>query len=215
MLWSNLRHPRVWLMIGVWVSWKENVISLALFIMKWKKTFWNIMSVGFWWKKKEQVEEILILGRHTQWVLLRWCSCADLQYSGVRPLFMDVEMPLTCRQGEQVGIRVSVFNYMIKDIEVMLVLANSPKYKFIHVEPYGVVASYNPRTSSGEHQHLVWIKSQDVVQVHFPIVATVLGDVEVNIRIVGQIARDEITRTIRVEVMHITHYFYLWAQWKP
>jgi CD109 antigen len=113
---------------------------------------------------------------------------------------MNVEMPEACRQGEQIGIRVTVFNYMMKDIEVMVVLANSPYYKFIHVESYGFVQSYNPRTSSGEHQHLVWIKAQDAVQVHLPIVPTVLGSVDVNVKVVAQIARDEVTKTIRVEV---------------
>lgn len=112
---------------------------------------------------------------------------------------MNVEMPEVCRQGEQVGIRVTVFNYMMKDIEVMVVLANSPKYRFIHVESYGIVQSYGPRTSMGEHQHLIWIRAQDSVQVHLPIVATVLGEIEVNIRLIGQIARDEVTRKLRIE----------------
>lgn len=112
---------------------------------------------------------------------------------------MNVEMPEVCRQGEQVGIRVTVFNYMLKDIEVMVVLANSPKYKFIHVESYGIVKSYNPRTSMGEHQHLIWIRAQDSVQVHLPIVATVLGEIDINIRLIGQIARDEVTRKLRIE----------------
>ncbi|ODM98885.1 hypothetical protein Ocin01_07797 [Orchesella cincta] len=120
-------------------------------------------------------------------------------YSGVRPLFMNVEMPEVCRQGEQVGIRVTVFNYMMKDIEVMVVLADSPNYKFIHVESYGIVQSYKPRTSVGEHQHLIWMRAGDSVQVHLPIVATVLGEIEINIRLIGQIARDEVTRKLRIE----------------
>jgi len=113
-------------------------------------------------------------------------------------------MPDSCRQGEQIGIRVTVFNYMMKDIEVLVVLNNSPNYKFIHVESYGFVQSYNPRTSFGEHQHLVWIKAQDAVQVHIPIVATVLGNVEVTLKVVAQIASDKVTRTIRVEVIFIS-----------
>jgi CD109 antigen len=113
---------------------------------------------------------------------------------------MNVEMPQTCRQGEQIGIRITIFNYMMRDIEVMVVLANSPYYKFIHVDAFGSVQSYNPRTSTGEHQHLVWIRAQDAVQVHMPIVPTVLGDVSVSIRVVAQIAQDHVTRTIHVEV---------------
>ncbi|CAG7819004.1 unnamed protein product, partial [Allacma fusca] len=124
---------------------------------------------------------------------------SPLVYSGVRPIYMNVEMPTTCRQGEQVGIRVTVFNYMLKAVEVMVILSHSPNHKFIHVETLGFVEAYNPRTSQKEHQLLVWIKPQDAVQVHLPIVPTILGDVKVNIKVVSQIARDEVSRVIRVE----------------
>lgn len=67
-------------------------------------------------------------------------------------------MPTTCMQGEQVGIRVSVFNYMHNAIEATVVLSGSPDYKFVHVEENGIVASYNPRTSYGEHQFFIYIK---------------------------------------------------------
>jgi hypothetical protein len=109
-------------------------------------------------------------------------------------------MPEKCRHGEQIGIRVTVFNYMSKDIEMMVILADSRDYRFIHVEDKGLVQQYNPRTSFGEHQHLVWIRAQDTVQVHFPIVATKIGTIKVTIKAVSQIARDQATRTLRVEV---------------
>ena len=115
-------------------------------------------------------------------------------------------MPEKCRHGEQIGIRVTVFNYMHKDIEVMVILDDSRDYKFIHVGEKGVVRQYNPQTSFGEHQHLVWIRSQDTVQVHFPIVATKMGKIEVTIRAVSQIARDKVTRTLRVDVWNYYNY---------
>lgn len=52
---------------------------------------------------------------------------------------MNVEMPDTCRQGEQIGIRATVFNYMLTAIEATVVLAGSPDYKFVHVEDLGIV----------------------------------------------------------------------------
>lgn len=87
------------------------------------------------------------------------------QYVGVLPFFINVEMPNTCMQGEQVGIRVSVFNYMTNAIEATVVLSSSPDYKFVHVEEDGIVPSYNPRTSYGEHQFFIYIK----VNVDIPI----------------------------------------------
>jgi len=65
-----------------------------------------------------------------------------LQYVGVLPFFINVEMPTTSRQGEQVGIRVTVFNYMPSPIEATVVLAGSHDYKFVHVGMNGIVGSH-------------------------------------------------------------------------
>jgi CD109 antigen len=66
-----------------------------------------------------------------------------LQYVGVVPFSMIVEMPKQCRQGEQVGVRVAVFNYQSVDIEATVVLSSSPDYKFVHVEANGIVRIVN------------------------------------------------------------------------
>lgn len=70
---------------------------------------------------------------------------------------MTVEMPTHIRLGEQIGIRITVFNYRLYETEVLVTLANSPDYKFVHVDPFGLVSSYRPKTSFGEHQHLVFV----------------------------------------------------------
>lgn len=74
------------------------------------------------------------------------------------PFYINLEMPNNCMQGEQVGLRVTVFNYMTTNIEAQVVLDGSPDYKFVHVEENGVVRAYNPRTSYGEHQFFIFIK---------------------------------------------------------
>ncbi|KOB65177.1 Uncharacterized protein OBRU01_19154, partial [Operophtera brumata] len=79
-----------------------------------------------------------------------------------------VDVP-QCRQGEQVGLRVVVFNYTPQNLEAVVVLEASPDYKFVHVR------SYNPRTSFGEHQFFVYILSGDAATVHVPVVAARLG----------------------------------------
>ena len=56
------------------------------------------------------------------------------------PFFINVEMPSISHQGEQVGIRVTVFNYMTRDIEAIVVLIGSDDYKFVHVEMNGIVS---------------------------------------------------------------------------
>lgn len=52
----------------------------------------------------------------------------------------------------------------------------------------------------------MWIRAQDAVQVHMPIVPTILGDVSVSIRVVAQIAQDQITKIIRVEPDGVPQY---------
>ncbi|XP_039275028.1 CD109 antigen-like [Nilaparvata lugens] len=83
-----------------------------------------------------------------------------IEYVGVLPFFINVEMPKSSYQGEQVGIRVSVFNYMTTDVEA-LVCSAALIAKFVHVELNGIVRSYNPRTSFGDHQFFIYIKAQD------------------------------------------------------
>ncbi|XP_071443388.1 CD109 antigen [Hetaerina americana] len=122
-----------------------------------------------------------------------------IDYVGVLPFFINVEMPDECKQGEQVGIRVSVFNYMTADVEAVVILANSPQYKFVHVEMDGIVRSYNPRLSSGEHQFFVWIAAQEAAIIHVPIVPTRLGDIFVTITASSLLGKGTVTRKLHVE----------------
>lgn len=78
-----------------------------------------------------------------------------LQYVGVLPFFINVEMPTTSRQGEQVGIRVTVFNYMPSPIEATVVLAGSRDYKFVHVGKNGIVSSYVCALLNLEQLHFI------------------------------------------------------------
>lgn len=129
-----------------------------------------------------------------------------LEYTGVLPFYINVEMPTRSRQGEQIGIRVSVFNYMRYNIEATVVLTDSKDYKFVHVEDNGIVQSYKPRTSFGEHQFFIWIPAQDANIVYLPIVPVRLGDIKVHIYASTLIGRDSVTRTLHVEADGVPQY---------
>ncbi|CAH0551728.1 unnamed protein product [Brassicogethes aeneus] len=129
-----------------------------------------------------------------------------IEYIGVLPFFMNVEMPNVCMQGEQVGVRVTVFNYMTDDVEATVVLNGSPDYKFVHVEENGIVRAYNPRTSFGEHQFFTFIKAQETTVVYIPIVPTRLGDIEVTLHASTLIGKDQVTRKLRVESDGLPQY---------
>ncbi|KAG1660635.1 CD109 antigen [Nymphon striatum] len=127
-----------------------------------------------------------------------------LHYNGVRPFFMIVEMPKTIMQHEQIGIRASIFNYLTYEIEV--ILANSPDYKFVHVEGMGKVQSYRPRTSHEQHQHLVWIKAGSARDVYIPIVPTRLGKFNVTLTTRSLVGKETVVRAVNVEADGVPQY---------
>ncbi|GAB0098879.1 macroglobulin complement-related [Sergentomyia squamirostris] len=129
-----------------------------------------------------------------------------IEYVGVQPFFINVEMPRECRQGEQVGIRVTVFNYMTNAIEATVVLHGSPDYKFVHVEENGIVRSYNPRTSFGEHQFFIYLEPQQTSVVYLPIVPQRLGDIKVTMHAATLLGMDKVTRTLHVEADGLPQY---------
>lgn len=129
-----------------------------------------------------------------------------LEYVGVLPFFIKVEGPDRIRQGEQVGLRVVVFNYQPQNIEAVVVLEASNDYKFVHVEENGIVVSYNPRTSFGEHQFFVYIISGDAAVVHVPVVATRLGLVRVRLHAATLQGRHHFTKDLLVEADGIPQY---------
>ncbi|KAH9631713.1 hypothetical protein HF086_014714, partial [Spodoptera exigua] len=127
-------------------------------------------------------------------------------YVGVLPFFIKVEGPASCRQGEQVGLRVVVFNYQPQDIEAVVVLSASPDYKFVHVEENGIVRSYNPRTSFGEHQFFVYISAGDAATVYVPVVATRLGDVHVRLHAATLMGQHHYVKKINVQPDGLPQY---------
>ncbi|XP_033326238.2 macroglobulin complement-related [Megalopta genalis] len=129
-----------------------------------------------------------------------------IDYIGVLPFYINVEMPSHSKQGEQIGIRVSVFNYLRHNIEAVIVLADSRDYKFVHVEDNGIVQSYKPRTSFGEHQFFVWIPAQDASIVYLPIVPVRLGDIKIDVHATTVIGRDSVTRILHVEADGVPQY---------
>ncbi|XP_026496456.1 CD109 antigen [Vanessa tameamea] len=129
-----------------------------------------------------------------------------LTYVGILPFFIKVEGPDRCKQGEQLGLRVAVFNYQPQNIEAVVVLASSPDYKFVHVEENGIVRSYNPRTSFGEHQFFVYILAGDAAVVHVPVVAARLGRVRVDVLAATLQGTHRASKYIDVEADGIPQY---------
>ncbi|XP_013794547.1 CD109 antigen-like [Limulus polyphemus] len=119
-------------------------------------------------------------------------------YDATKPFFITVEAPTTAVIGEQIGMRVVVFNYAEFEIKAEVILEESDDYRFVQVEPLGVVSSYDPRITGGQHQHLLYIKPYLYEVVYVPIVATRKGDIEVTITGKTQVAKDEVITPITI-----------------
>ncbi|XP_054721683.1 CD109 antigen-like [Uloborus diversus] len=119
-------------------------------------------------------------------------------FDSTKPFIIIVEGPEEASIGEQIGLRVSIMNYQFIEIKAEIILAASDDYHFVQVEPLGIVSSYNPRTSGGELQHLIYVKPVSHAFVHIPIVATQIGDIEVTIIGRTQVAKDVATVNIKI-----------------
>ena len=64
----------------------------------------------------------------------------------------------------------------------------SDDYKFIHVEEYGYVTSYAPRVSSGDHQHLLFVRGESEIEVPLPVAPQIQqGTITVDIDLSTQV----------------------------
>lgn len=129
-----------------------------------------------------------------------------IKFTSVKPFYTTVEMPAVCILGEQIGIRITIFNYFAEEVEVLIMLMSSPDYKFVHVESSGIVKSNDPRTTQGELHHLVVVKGGKTSVVHMPIVATRTGSINITIIAQTQIAKDIITKVLMVEAEGIPQF---------
>lgn len=74
------------------------------------------------------------------------------------------------------------------------------------MEDNGIVQSYKPRTSFGEHQFFVWIGAQDAAIVYLPIVPVRLGEITVRIHATTLIGSDHAERKVLVEADGLPQY---------
>lgn len=119
-------------------------------------------------------------------------------FDSTKPFFIIVECPESAAMGEQIGLRVTVINFQFIEIKAEIILPASDDYRFVQVEPLGIVSSYRPRTSGGELQHLVYVKPVSHLFVYVPIVATRPGDIDVTVIGRTQVAKDVSVTTINI-----------------
>ena len=111
-----------------------------------------------------------------------------ISYDSIRPIHFYCEVPAEVRRGESIGVRCVLLNRSKYEWEAMIILAGSTDYEFINVEDYGYVVSYAPRTTQGEHHHMVYVRAEDETEVLLPIKPTVQqGEITVSVTMSTQI----------------------------
>ena len=116
-------------------------------------------------------------------------------YEGTRQFFIKVEVPPIVRLGEQIGARVDVFNFQTYRIEALIILHASDNYRFVNLDDNGVVSSYAPRLTDGQHHVLVILYPNEVRRLYLPFVPIVAGEVEVMIEGKLKFIRSQTNRT--------------------
>jgi len=184
---------------------------LRLYENSWLFKDFNIGSLGYY------IFKIPVPDTPTTWLVNAFAMNSEngfgfirqpIEFSSIKRFLMNIEMPSLCIIGEQISVRVNLFNYMPTKIEVVVILNSSPDYKFVHVEENGVVSAYNPRTSFGEHQHLVFIKPTKTMIVYLPVVPQRLGIVTICIAAKTQASQHLECKNITVEADGIPQYLH-------
>ncbi|CAF3596141.1 unnamed protein product [Rotaria sordida] len=130
-----------------------------------------------------------------------------LTFEGTRQFFITVEIPPRVRLGEQIGVRVDVFNFQTHRIEALIILHASPNYRFINLDQHGQVSSFAPRTSDGQHHVLLILYPSGTRRIYIPILPLTAGSIDVTIEGITGVKRDIRTQSITVVYEGITNYY--------
>lgn len=125
---------------------------------------------------------------------------SEQSYDATPPLLMQVEAPSVCRRGEQIAVRVHLYNSLSQNMLVMVILEGSDDHRFVHVEGDASVSHYRPRLSSGDHQHLITVRGGKFMEVALPVaVMKQAGDFTLTVRALSQLVTRSATLKVTVQ----------------
>ncbi|KAK3086321.1 hypothetical protein FSP39_016806 [Pinctada imbricata] len=126
---------------------------------------------------------------------------APIIYDATRYMYIIVESPTHIIRGEQIGVRVTVFNYWYggEYIEVLVTMKGSSGYRSVLVGKEGYVTAYNPVTHAGSHQTIVFLEPGQSKDIFMPLVPNmVIGNFTFTVTAWCFLERDEVSRTVYV-----------------
>ncbi|XP_005101039.1 alpha-1-inhibitor 3 isoform X2 [Aplysia californica] len=94
-----------------------------------------------------------------------------VRYDAARYMYIQVEHPKHIIRGEQIGVRVTVFNYWYDDdyLEVLITMHQGPDSEFVIVGDMGYVTSYTPTTHKKDQQTIVFLEPGESKDIYMPI----------------------------------------------
>lgn len=135
-----------------------------------------------------------------------------LRYDATRYMYIIVEAPEIVIRGEQIGVRVTVFNYWYKDdyLEVLVTIKDGGEnYNFVWVDEMGITSAYDPKTTEGDHQTIVFLEPGESRDIFLPIVSKfVQGEFDFTVTAVCFMERDTVTKHVRLLPDGVLNYYH-------
>ncbi|XP_069113947.1 CD109 antigen-like [Argopecten irradians] len=132
-----------------------------------------------------------------------------LRYDATRYMYIIVESATHIIRGEQIGVRVTVFNYWYASdfIEVLVTMEGSPDYDSVLVGEEGFVTSYSPTRHNGDHQTIVFLEPGESKDILMPIVPNMVqGNFTYTVSAWCFLERDSVTKQIYVTSDGVLNY---------
>ncbi|KAI0217799.1 Alpha-2-macroglobulin-P [Lamellibrachia satsuma] len=130
------------------------------------------------------------------------------RYQATQPFYIQVEMPTHAVKGEQIGVRIALFNYWDRFLECLVTLHDSDEYVFVIVNTGNKVqSSYAPRTTRGDIQTMVYVEAGEMKTIFMPVIPLNTGDTKVTVSATSFMGRDTVSRTINVVYDGVTNYY--------
>ncbi|PAA62636.1 hypothetical protein BOX15_Mlig006403g1 [Macrostomum lignano] len=129
--------------------------------------------------------------------------------SGFRRFFITVEAPEVAYWGEQIGVRVAVFNYWDYWTETLVEVQRSNQFEVVSVGWRGAVDSYAPITWRNETvQTLVYLEAGQSRYIYFPVMPVLPGNTSFTICASSYIGGNCVTRTVQVLMNGVTNFYH-------
>ncbi|XP_061165104.1 CD109 antigen-like [Saccostrea echinata] len=114
-----------------------------------------------------------------------------------KPLFVSLTMPFSVTRGELVVLQANVFNYLERDVRVLVIINKNESFKNL------VTYIQDNQVKKGRFSAKVGrtfnMSAGEIYPVYFPIIPTETGDLLINITVISTGPSDAVIRYLKVE----------------